>query len=46
MLSTLPVIYVIRTKKHLHNRIEIIEIISNRKEYELLHPYFHVTRAL
>ena len=25
--------YVIRIKKHLHNRIEIIEIESNRKEY-------------
>ena len=31
--------YVIRIKKHLHNRIEIIEIESNRKEYESLHPY-------
>ena len=30
--------YVIRIKKHLHNRIEILEIESNRKEYELLHP--------
>ena len=29
--------YVIRIKKHLHNRIEIE---SNRKEYESLHPYF------
>ena len=33
--------YVIRIKKHLHNRIEIIEIESNRKEYEsLLTPTF------
>ena len=31
--------YVIRIKKHLHNRIEIIEIESNCKEYESLHPY-------
>ena len=31
--------YVIRIKKHLHNRIEIIEIESNRKEYESLHHY-------
>ena len=31
--------YVIRIKKHLHNRIEILEIESNRKEYELLHPW-------
>ena len=31
--------YVIRIKKHLRNRIEIIEIESNRKEYESLHPY-------
>ena len=31
--------YVIRIKKHLHNRIEIIKIVSNRKEYESLHPY-------
>ena len=31
--------YVIRIQKHLHNRIEIIEIVSNRKEYESLHPY-------
>ena len=30
--------YVIRIKKHLHNRIKILEIESNRKEYELLHP--------
>ena len=30
--------YVIRTKKHLRNRIEIIEMESNRKEYESLHP--------
>ena len=32
--------YVIRIKKHLHNRIEIIdiEIESNRKEYEALCP--------
>ena len=30
--------YVIRIKKHSHNRIEIIEIESNRKEYESLHP--------
>ena len=31
--------YVIRIKKHLHNRIEIIKIESNRKEYESLHSY-------
>ena len=31
--------YVIRIKKHLHNRIEIIEIESNRKECESLHHY-------
>ena len=31
--------YAIRIKKHLHNRIEIIEIELNRKEYESLHPY-------
>ena len=31
--------YVIRIKKQLHNRIEIIEIELNRKEYESLHPY-------
>ena len=36
MLLTLPVIYVIRTKKFLHNRIEIIEIVSNHKEYEFI----------
>ena len=32
--------YVIRIKKHLHNRIEIIDIDieSNRKEYEALCP--------
>ena len=32
--------YVIRIKKHLHNRIDIIdiEIESNRKEYEALCP--------
>ena len=30
--------YVLRIKKHLHNRIEIIEIELNRKEYESLHP--------
>ena len=30
--------YVIRIKKHLHNRIEIIEMESNRKEYESSHP--------
>ena len=29
--------YVMRIKKHLHNRIEIIEIESNRKEYKSLH---------
>ena len=28
--------YVIRIKKHLHNRIEIIEFESTRKEYESL----------
>ena len=40
--------YVIRIKKHLHNRIEIIKnrkaiikIKSNRKEYESLHPYHY-----
>ena len=39
--------YVIKIKKHLHNRIEIIknrkaiiEIEWNHKEYESLHPYF------
>ena len=32
-------LYVIRIKKHLRNRIEIIEIESNRKEYESLHPW-------
>ena len=32
---------VIRIKKHLHNRIEIIEIEANRKEYESLHPYMY-----
>ena len=31
--------HVIRIKTHLHDRIEIIEIESNRKEYESLHPY-------
>ena len=40
--------YVIRIKKRLHNRIEIIEIESNRMEYESLHPYriqaFHNNR--
>ena len=40
--------YVIRIKKQLHNRIEMIEIKSNRKEYESLHPYriqaFHNNR--
>ena len=30
--------YVIRIKKHLHNQFEIIEIESNCKEYESLHP--------
>ena len=30
--------YVIRIKKHLHNRIEILKIESNHKEYESLHP--------
>ena len=30
--------YVIRIKKHLHNRIEILKIELNRKEYESLHP--------
>ena len=40
--------YVIRIKKYLHNGIEIMEIESNRKEYESLHPYItmaglHVT---
>ena len=47
--------YVIRIKKHSHNRIEItenhraiIKIESNRKEYESLHPYwghFHFPEA-
>ena len=32
--------YVIRIKKHLHNRIEIK---SNRKEYESLHPYSQIS---
>ena len=34
--------YVIRIKKHLHNRSRkaIIEIESNRKAYESLHPYY------
>ena len=40
--------YVTGIKKHSHNRIEIIEIESNRKEYESLHPYriqaFHNNR--
>ena len=33
--------YVTRIKKHSHNQIRkaIIEIESNRKEYESLHPY-------
>ena len=31
--------YVIRIKKNLHNRIEIIKIESNRKGYESLHSY-------
>ena len=31
--------YVIRINKHLHNRIEIIKIELNCKEYESLHPY-------
>ena len=35
MLFTLRV--VIKIKKHLHNQIKIIEIESNRKEYESLH---------
>ena len=30
--------YVIRIEKHLHNQIGIIEIESNRKEYESSHP--------
>ena len=34
--------YVIRIKKHLHNGIEIIDIESNRKEYESLHPYIAI----
>ena len=35
--------YVIRIKKHLHNGIEIMEIVeSNRKEYESLHPYIAI----
>ena len=34
--------YVIRIKKHLHNGIEIMEIESNRKEYESLHPYIAI----
>ena len=36
--------YVIRIKKHLHNRIEIIEIELNRKEYKSLHPYSNVVK--
>ena len=31
--------YVIGIKRHLHNRIKIIEIESNRKEHESLHRY-------
>ena len=38
--------YVIRIKKHLHNRIEIIEIESNCKEYESLHPYLKLVKAI
>ena len=34
--------YVIRIEKQLHNRIKIIEIVSNRKEYESLHYYCHL----
>ena len=34
--------YVVRIKKHLHNGIEIMEIESNRKEYESLHPYIAI----
>ena len=34
--------YVIRIKKHLHNGIEIMDIESNRKEYESLHPYIAI----
>ena len=34
--------YVITIKKHLHNGIEIIEIESNRKEYESLHTYIAI----
>ena len=34
--------YVVRIKKLLHNRIEIIEIELNRNEYESLHPYSRV----
>ena len=45
--------YVIRIKKHLHNRIEIIEIEGlaiieielNRKEYESLHPVLVTVHA-
>ena len=43
MLFTIRRRYVIRIKKHLHNRIEIIEIErqieSNRKEYESLQQH-------
>ena len=48
MLIVTIMSYVIRIKKHLHNQIEIIEnrkpmieIESNRKEYESLHPYHY-----
>ena len=38
----LHVVYItrhdVRIEKHLHNQIETIEIESNRKEYESLHP--------
>ena len=30
--------YVIRIKKHLHNKIERVEIELNCKKYDLLHP--------
>ena len=40
--------YVIRIKKHWHNRIEIfkIEIESKCKEYQSLHPYLKLVKAI
>ena len=43
-VTILKLRYVIRIKKHLHNRIETIKIKLNRKEYELLHPYSNVVK--